>query len=214
LNSFQGSFIISQYCAKSGKEEEENMQTSIEVENAEKRTKMNKTLLTVTIVASLVCVLLLILQLFLPALKVGQQASGAVYEYNTYNGIDVAFMCWPEFILGGELIGPNAVLIVAIVLPILLVPICSLMLFKSQTKKRVVLSIIMMVVFAFFAIAWLNLGTLVMNTAYAKFKEIVYYAKEKDMYGLHIYTICVSAMSLVAALLNLAVVATSVKSKN
>ncbi|MCD8342077.1 MAG: hypothetical protein LUC87_08015 [Clostridiales bacterium] len=182
------------------------------VEDAPAKEKRSA-IVTVAVIVSLICVVLVIAQLFLPALMVGEQNTSGVFEYNTYSGIDVAFICWPEFILGGELIGPNPVLIAAIVLAVLAGLICSLIMLNAGAGKRKVLGVILAAVFAYFGIAWLNLGTLVMNTAYSKFTEIVYYAKQNDMYGLSTYAVVISIACLVAAALNIAVVVLSAKTK-
>lgn len=145
-----------------------------------------------------------IAQLFLPALNVGELDAAGNYVLNTYSGIDTAFICWPAFILGGELIGPNPVLIAGIVLTILLGLVFGLMLLKASWKKAAVCSGILTVVLAYFAVCWMNLGTLVMNTAYAKFEELVFYAKQNGMYGLNSFAWAVTAVAALAALLNLA----------
>ena len=93
-----------------------------------------------TIFITLVTAAMVIGQLFMPALKVGELGAGGKYEWNTYSGIDTAFICWPAFILGGELIGPNVVLIAGIVLSILLGIIFGLLMLKSRPKKSTIYS--------------------------------------------------------------------------
>lgn len=156
-----------------------------------------------TILATLVTAAMVIGQLFMPALKVGELGAGGSYEWNTYSGIDTAFICWPAFILGGELIGPNVVLIAGIVLSILLGIIFGLLMLKSRPKRNTIYSGILAVVFLYFGICWLNVSSLVMNTAYAKFEEIVYYAKENSMYGIHPYATATAVVALIAAVCNI-----------
>ena len=155
-----------------------------------------------TIFITLVTAAMIIGQLFMPALKVGELGAGGNYEWNTYSGIDTAFLCWPAFILDGELIGPNAVLIAGIVLSVLLGIILGLLMIKSRPKKTTVYSAVLGVVFLYFGICWLNVSSLVMNTAYAKFEEIVYYAKENNMYGIHPYAVAAAIVALIAAVCN------------
>ncbi len=152
--------------------------------------------------ATLFIAVVAILQLFMPALRVGE-ISGGSYVYNYYSGIDVAFLCWPDFILGGELIGPNPVLIAGIVLSILGGLILGLMMLSARPKKAAILSGIMAVVFAYFGITWLCLGRLVLNTAYDKFTELVYYAKSADMYGIDLFAGFVGVVALIGAVINL-----------
>lgn len=156
-----------------------------------------------TIVVTLIGAVMIILQLFMPALKVGELVANGTYEWNMYSGIDVAFICWPAFILGGELIGPNAVLIAGIIPAILFGVIFGVMLIKSRPGKSAVFSGILTVIFLYFSICWFNLGTLVMNTAYAKFEEIVYYAKQNDMYAVHSYAVITAIAASIVAVLNL-----------
>lgn len=155
---------------------------------------------TLSALAALLIAALAAAQLFLPALRVGELVNGA-YAYNTYSGIDAAFICWPAFILGGELIGPNPVLIAGIVLAILGGLILDLLLLRARARQAAVYSGILAVIFAYFAAVWLALGTLVMNTAYDKFKELVHYAKENSMYGLHPFAMLVGGAALAAAVL-------------
>ena len=49
---------------------------------------------TLSALAALLIAALAAAQLFLPALRVGELVNGA-YAYNTYSGIDTAFICWP-----------------------------------------------------------------------------------------------------------------------
>lgn len=177
------------------------MKGNIEVKGAD-RGKYNM-LRIGAVVLSLVTVALVILQLFMPALNVGEQ-TGSGFAINTYSGIDVAFICWPAFILGGELIGPNAVLIAGIVLSIILGLVLGLMLIKAHPAKAKIYSTILAVIFAYFAITWLNLGSLVLNTAYDKFMELVHYAKENGMYGINAYAVITSIVALLAAACNAA----------
>lgn len=165
----------------------------------------------VTVFTTLITAGLVILQLFMPALRVGELAVGGAYEWNTYNGIDTAFICWPAFILGGELIGPNAVLIAGIVLSVLLGLLFGILLIKTEPKRQIVYSGALSAVFLYFGICWLNIETLVMNTAYAKFEEIVYYAKQNNMYGIHPYAIVVSVVAIIAAVANLINVCVNVR---
>ncbi|MCC8099978.1 MAG: hypothetical protein LIO78_07975 [Clostridiales bacterium] len=44
-------------------------------------------IVTAAIIVSLICVVLVIAQLFLPALMVGEQNTSGVFEYNTYSGM-------------------------------------------------------------------------------------------------------------------------------
>lgn len=155
---------------------------------------------TLSAIAALLVAALAVAQLFLPALRVGELVNGA-YAYNTYSGIDTAFICWPAFILGGELIGPNPVLIAGIVLSILGGLVLGLLLLRARAKKAAVYSGILGVIFAYFGATWMALGSLVMNTAYDKFKELVHYAKENGMYGLHPFAMAVGVVALVAAAL-------------
>ena len=150
--------------------------------------------------AALLVAALAVAQLFLPALRVGELVNGA-YAYNTYSGIDVAFICWPAFILGGELIGPNPVLIAGVVPAILGGLVLGLMLLRARAKKATVCSGILAVIFAYFGAAWLALSSLVMNTAYDKFKELVHYGKENGMYGLHPFAVTVGVTALITAAL-------------
>ena len=155
---------------------------------------------TLSAIAALLVAALAVAQLFLPALRVGELVNGA-YVYNTYSGIDTAFICWPAFILGGELIGPNPVLIAGIVLSILGGLVLGLLLLRARARKAAVYSGILGVIFAYFGATWLALGSLVMNTAYDKFKELVHYAKQNEMYGLHPFAVVVGIAALAAAVL-------------
>lgn len=166
--------------------------------------RLTKAVKVLAILTALAAAGMTIAQLFMPALQVGELAGSGSYEWNTYSGIDVAFICWPEFILGGELIGPNPVLIAGIVLTILGGLILGLMLIKSRPKRSAICSGVLAVVFCYYGICWLNLPTLVMNTAYTKFEEIVYYAKENSMYGIHTFAVVVAVVAIVAGVVNLA----------
>ena len=170
-----------------------------DVRDENKRAALRRTVAAVTMFVAVLAVI----QLFWPALRVGEMAGGT-YVYNNYTGIEVAFLCWPAFILGGELIGPNPVLIAGIALSILGGVVLGLMMLGARPKKAAILSGIMTVVFAYFGITWLSLGRLVMNTAYDKFAEIVYYAKSVDMYGIDLYAGFVGVVALIAAAVNLA----------
>ena len=163
-----------------------------------------KPLRLLAVLSALTAAGMAVAQLFLPALNVGELDAAGSYVVNTYSGIDTAFICWPAFILGGELIGPNPVLIAGIVLTILLGLIFGLMLIKAPYKKSAVFSGVLGVVFLYFGICWLNLGTLVMNTAYTKFEELVYYAKQNNMYGLNTFAVATAMVALAAGVLNLA----------
>lgn len=165
--------------------------------------KGTKPLRLTAVLSALAAAGVTIAQLFLPALNVGELNAAGSYAINTYSGIDTAFICWPAFILGGELIGPNPVLIAGIVLTILLGLVLGLMLIKAPYKKATVCSGLLGVVFLYFGICWLNLGTLVMNTAYTKFEELVYYAKQNNMYGLNSFAYVTAIVALAAGVLNL-----------
>lgn len=164
--------------------------------------KTAKTLRLITVLLTLLAAGLTIAQLFLPALNVGEPNAAGTYVMNTYSGIDTAFICWPAFILGGELIGPNPVLIAGIVLSILLGVVLGLLLIKAGYKKSGIYSSVLAVVFLYFGICWLNLGTLVMNTAYAKFEELVYYAKQNSMYGLNTFAYVTAVAAIAAGVVN------------
>lgn len=153
---------------------------------------------------ALVMMLLIILQLFLPVLNVGELTNGGAYEYNTYRGIDVAFFCWPAFILGGQLIGPNIVLIAGTVLSILGGLIGGVILLRKATtaKTAKLVSAILTVVFAYYAITWFYVKNLVMLTAYDKFNEIVYAAKQQNMFSVNYITIAIAIAALVTAGMN------------
>lgn len=166
--------------------------------------KTAKTLRRITAVLTLLAAGLAIAQLFLPALNVGEANAAGTYVMNTYSGIDTAFICWPAFILGGELIGPNPVLIAGIVLSILLGLVLGILLFNARNKKASGYSALLAVVLIYFGICWLNLGSLVMNTAYDKFVELVYYAKQNGMYGLNTYAILTAVVAILAGVCNAA----------
>ncbi len=178
------------------------MKKDIEVKSAGSRPSGTaKALRTVTAAAGLLVAVLVIAQLFLPVLNVGELTNAGDYAYNTYNGIDVAFICWPAFILGGELIGPNAVLIIGIVLSILAGLIGAGLLFNKHTtaKTAAIASGVMAAGFAYFGITWLCVKKLVMLTAYDKFEEIVYAAQKQDMFGMNSIAIVIAIAAILSA---------------
>ena len=175
-----------------------SMRNTLVVNGADKRRPHPGPIRLLAALAALAAAVLAVLQLFLPALQVGELVNGA-YVYHTYSGIDTAFLCWPEFILGGELIGPNPVLIAGIVLAILGGLILGLMLLSARPKKAAVLSGALGVILAYFGGTWLALSSLVMNTAYDKFKELVYYGQQNGMYGLHPFAVLTAVAALAAA---------------
>lgn len=168
------------------------------------RDRFAKTVRILSGILSLAVMALVIAQLFLPVLNVGELTNSGEYAYNTYSGIDVAFLCWPAFILGGELIGPNPVLIAGIVLSVLGGLIGGILLLWKSTTARTAKTVnaVLTVVFTYFAVTWLCVKKLVTLTSYDKFDELLYAAEQQDMYSINVIAVIIAVAALAGALAN------------
>ena len=173
--------------------------------------KKYKALMLCTILFSVAVALMIVLQFVFPALSVGEKISGVNFEYKQYSGFDVAIFCWPKFILGYQLIGPNPLLIAALLLPILATFICGLMWKNAGFMKRIILSAIMAVSYLFFAICFLKVKDLVMLSALDRFKELVAAATKKEMYRIGGYAVAASSAALVGAALHVFAIVENIK---
>lgn len=168
----------------------------------ERKEKIVKSLFLVELIIASVAVCMIIASLLLPALNVGEQTSSAEFEYKTYSGFEVSVFCWPAFILNNQYIKPNPVLIAAILLPIISI-IVRIAVRKASIKICSVVDIVLAFSLIFFAVSRFLLTDLVMIGATEKFEEIVFYAKEKGMFGLHAYTIITALVSLTSAAISI-----------
>ena len=173
--------------------------------------KKYRAIMLFTILFSVLVALLVVLQFILPALSVGEKVSGTTFEYKGYSGFDVAFFCWPKFILGYQLIGPNPLLIAALLLPILATLICGLMWKNAGFKKRIILSVIIAATFIFFAVCFFQVKSLVMMSALAQFKEIVAAAMKKEMYKLGFFVIISGTAAIIGAALHVLAIIENIK---
>lgn len=173
--------------------------------------KKYKILMLCTILFSAAVALLIVLQFVFPALSVGEKISGVNFEYKQYSGFDVAIFCWPKFILGYQLIGPNPLLIAALLVPILATLICGLMWKNAGFTKRIVLSAIMAVSYLFFAVCFLSVKDLVMLSALDRFRELAAAAVKKDMYRIGGYAIVACIAAVVGAALHCVAIVENVR---
>ncbi len=174
------------------------------LENKSRFEKVCSILMLAAVILSILCAALVLIQLFAPALAVGEQMGNSVeYEYNSYSGIDIAFLCWPKFILGGQLIGPNPLLIAALVLPVIATLVCLLLCKKNRPAVRAIACIVMAVCFVFCAACMLGADEHVLDTAYEKFITVIHYAKEHDMYKVSGYTVFMSVICFLAAVVDM-----------
>lgn len=130
------------------------------------------------------------LQLFLPALRVGG---------DTYSGFEAAVFCHPAFIQGNELFGTNVLLIAALLVPFIAAVVAGLMWRKAGGVRRIVLLGILAAALLFCAIVYLNITSLAQNNATDKMAEMIYYAEKEGNYGVGGYTVFMSVLCMATA---------------
>ena len=175
--------------------------------------KKYQTFMLVTILFSVLAALVILGQFFFPALLVGEKVSGAEFAYKSYTGFNVAILYWPQWVPGKQLIGPNPLLIAALLLPLIGTLVCGCMWKKAGFTRRIVLSAILAALYLYFAVCFLNITETVMPGAFVKFREMIYDAQQKGMFRPAGYAIFASVTAITVAALHIAAIVLNIRMK-
>ena len=155
--------------------------------------KLRKYLPTAALIAAAVTFIMNIVSAFIPAI---------VVDGTGYARWQVTFFYEPDFILDKKMFDPNALLIAAFVLPIIVTIVTLCMWKNAKAFKRAVLMTILSIASLFSAIVTFCTTSLALTNATARMLEIINPAIENGTYSIGVMSVVVGAVGIIVCLLS------------